>query len=253
MKRNHGFTLIELLVVVAIIALLIAILLPSLSRAREMARRTACAANLNSQGNMMAVYAADYDNAIPYFDTATGGHWLTDLPIEFGDYLLMMKTASMTNAQSTRRIFYCPSNPEQNADFMWTQFAATEHRRSLGYNYFVKRGPAEGMPNSAAAGPNTNPARNPAVIWNTRFNVPRASDIELAFDVILSNTAATTFSYPIASVNLNTTSHMNASLPAGGNVMACDGHAEWRKFIQSSAVYVPTGDGYALPQWLPAP
>ena len=58
MKRK-GFTLIELLVVVAIIALLISILLPSLSRARELAKRAVCASNLRGIGQGMHIYAND--------------------------------------------------------------------------------------------------------------------------------------------------------------------------------------------------
>ena len=45
-KRTKGFTLIELLVVIAIIAVLMAILMPTLNRAREQGRRAACLANL---------------------------------------------------------------------------------------------------------------------------------------------------------------------------------------------------------------
>jgi prepilin-type N-terminal cleavage/methylation domain-containing protein len=69
MKRR-GFTLIELLVVVAIIALLIAILLPSLSKARELSNRSACAANLRGMGQSCAVYANDNSDAYPVLKPA---------------------------------------------------------------------------------------------------------------------------------------------------------------------------------------
>lgn len=65
MKRSRGFTLIELLVVVAIIALLVSILLPSLSRARELARRSICQANLKSIGNAIAMYQTENKDSFP--------------------------------------------------------------------------------------------------------------------------------------------------------------------------------------------
>ena len=66
MKRKGGFTLIELLVVVAIIALLISILLPSLSRARELAKRAVCSANLRGIGQGAHIYANDNQEWFPH-------------------------------------------------------------------------------------------------------------------------------------------------------------------------------------------
>lgn len=62
--KNKGFTLIELLVVVAILAVLMAILLPSLGRAREQAKTIKCLANLKGLSGVMTIYATEDNNRI---------------------------------------------------------------------------------------------------------------------------------------------------------------------------------------------
>ena len=65
MRRSQAFTLVELLVVVAVMALLIAVLLPSLRTARDAARTTLCATRLRDLGFALHYYAEDQDDWFP--------------------------------------------------------------------------------------------------------------------------------------------------------------------------------------------
>jgi len=75
-----GFTLVELLVVIGIIALLMSILMPSLSRAREQANAIKCANDIRQLATGMTMYVADSKGALPYGNpgTSTAPGWMYD-------------------------------------------------------------------------------------------------------------------------------------------------------------------------------
>src|SRR5688500_17360027 len=80
--QRRAFTLVELLVVIGIIALLISILLPALSRAKAVANRTACQANLRSLGQALVIYNGDnHGYNIPSY-TMTGVSGGSSVPLE---------------------------------------------------------------------------------------------------------------------------------------------------------------------------
>jgi prepilin-type N-terminal cleavage/methylation domain-containing protein/prepilin-type processing-associated H-X9-DG protein len=80
MKRTSAFTLIELLVVIAIIALLVSILLPSLNRAKALAKKTVCMSQIKGMGLCALMYADSNNDCLPmakthYDDATQANHW----------------------------------------------------------------------------------------------------------------------------------------------------------------------------------
>ncbi len=69
LRAGGAFTLVELLVVIGIMGILMAILVPSLGRARERARTVVCAANLHSLGLALSLYLNDYNGCFPRYYT----------------------------------------------------------------------------------------------------------------------------------------------------------------------------------------
>ena len=100
--RNVRFTLIELLVVIAIIAILAAMLLPAISRAKELAKRSACGGNLRQIGMSIVCYANDWNNMYPQGeDNAAMWRW------EISGYVGV--NAGLTDARLAMGVFRCPS------------------------------------------------------------------------------------------------------------------------------------------------
>jgi len=93
LKKTRAFTLIELLVVIAIIALLLSIILPSLSKAKEYAKKTICISNLKQLNLSFSMYAQENNDKFcrGAFDWSAGSSedvfWVTSLAPYYGSYL----------------------------------------------------------------------------------------------------------------------------------------------------------------------
>jgi prepilin-type N-terminal cleavage/methylation domain-containing protein/prepilin-type processing-associated H-X9-DG protein len=136
--RLPGFTLVELLVVIGIIAVLIGILLPALSKARENANKVKCMANLRQIGQALFIYANDNKGVMPFGFVPKNanipgiGVW----PGDDGDWTtfilsVIKKTQTDYNSNQTnegspgsRAIFMCPSVTNNSAKGILTHYSA---------------------------------------------------------------------------------------------------------------------------------
>ena len=106
-EMKRAFTLIELLVVIAIISLLVSILLPSLERARDLAKQVVCLSNLRGIGFAALMYTDDYDGwAMP----AQPGQSSSGAMAWWGGWYY--QTLSDYGYAENRGIFLCPAEPE---------------------------------------------------------------------------------------------------------------------------------------------
>ncbi len=178
-KRHHGrraFTLIELLVVVAIIALLISILLPSLSKAKENGRRAVCQSNLHHIGVAFKQYFGDYEDVLP--EAAGLPSWNPESPNDPGYYPPI--TQFLKPYVKNLDIFRCPSDMpgvvERSPEFASMSFfqsGGTSYEYLLIYSQLVDFAKQHNVPVKISVGDSTVKWHLPPIVELVLATIPQ--------------------------------------------------------------------------------
>ncbi len=143
---GSGFTLIELSVVIAIIAVLAALLLPSLAAAKDRGKRAACISNLRQLGIAMHTYAQDHEDRLPYGPTAppflspgyfypSTGSPTSLLSLPSGAPVALGLMLSNELAQ-TPKVLFCPGSDQPvDADAELAKVGTTQAQGSYYYRH----------------------------------------------------------------------------------------------------------------------
>jgi prepilin-type N-terminal cleavage/methylation domain-containing protein/prepilin-type processing-associated H-X9-DG protein len=264
MKTKHAFTLIELLVVIAIIAILAAMLLPALAKAKEKANRITCAGNLRQLGLAQLMYLDDNRQIFPmaripksapgapatYSDdnmlwtdlasfaaAGSGGlGWFNGVPPYVSAKPLCDYANDPTAFVNRRNIFKCPTSAALPDD------AGRDPLVSVMFHYAINNKGNTGLP---------------GVGYGTNFSltVVRNPSAFVVYSETRTHASEMPFYGADPTKNLGTshgtTSQFSSRHGAGANLNFADGHVAWFKYsyVCSNAVSKAADPGNADIHW----